>query len=84
MLLFETEAEYRAEIAEVRQFLKDGIAKKSYQYTSGGPGSGAHEGWLRDPQAAMEYLKMLREELTQLLAQQTGGACNRVKFQRPV
>ena len=61
-MLFDTVAEYQAEIAEVRTYLKAGLDRKSYEYTSGGPGSGAAEGWSRDPAAALAYLKMLTDE----------------------
>lgn len=82
-MLFASVAEYDAEIAEVRQYLKDGLARKSYDYTSGGPGANAQEGWTRDPQTALAYLKLLTEERQKMITIEAGGNTGYVQFEVP-
>ena len=79
-MLFDTEAEYKAEIAEVRGYLKAGLERQAYDYTSGGPGSGAHEGWRRDPAAAQRYLEFLLADYAKFQAQTAAGSTSYVRF----
>lgn len=78
-MLFDTEAEYRAEMAEVRALMKK--AMKEQGVTRGGPGDGQHtvRGTVRDHQA---YLELLSKELYQLLTRTSGGTVNRAVFGR--
>jgi hypothetical protein len=77
-MLFDTVAEYDAEILETRNFLKG--AMKEQAHTSGGPGAGMHS-QKGDVRAMKEYLELLSKERTIVLARQ-GGQVNRAIFGR--
>lgn len=77
-MLFDTIAEYNAEIAKVRQYLFP--AMKEQTTVQGGPAQGAHlqRGNVREMK---EYLEMLSKERAALL-KCPGGMVTQVAFRR--
>jgi hypothetical protein len=78
-MLFDTEAEYKAEITETRELLK--AAMKRQSYTSGGPGSAAHEA-RGEVGATLKYLELLSKELETLQVREADGSTAFVQFER--
>lgn len=80
-MLFQTVAEYDAEIVEVRGYLK--AAMKDQAYTSGGPGGGMQHS-RGDVRAQKEYLELLSKERDMVAARGSGSFINKAEFVRPI
>lgn len=80
-MLFSTVAEYDAEIAEVRDYLK--AAMRSQSFTSGAP-TGGMQYSRGDVRAQKEYLELLSKERNIVAAREAGGAFTKVQFERPL
>ena len=78
-MLFDTMAEYDAEIAETRTALKASMADQAH--VGGGPAQGQHS-QRGDVRAIKEYLELLSRE-RQVLKNQEQGESAFVQFERP-
>lgn len=78
-MLFDTIAEYDAEIAAIQADLKESIKKQAY--TGGGAGGQMHS-QRGDVRAIKEYLELLSKEREVLKNRTSGGGLSRAQFER--
>jgi|GEM_PF-3194771 len=81
-MLFDTIAEYDAEIAATRETLKKSMERQ--RYTSGGPGAGMHQE-RGDVASIRMYLDMLSKErqILKRREEEARGLFTKARFDRP-